>query len=531
MRRKQLTTAAHTHEPSERVFKIPLRRRAADLGRLLPDGFTMALQAGNTLERRYLDTHDWRLWAAGASLTWESAAGVTSLTWRPPHLGPVIVPRWPLPRLAADLPEGTVRREVHPLIGERALLVHGSVVVHQRAGAIRDQHGKVVVRIWWERGQCLDASGRPSGHPVASVRMAKVLGFEGAWQAVLASLNAAPFLEAAADSELQRAAGARGRAPGDYSSRLAIQLSPQLPAAEATRLILRRLLDMASANLAGTVEDIDPEFLHDLRVAVRRARSALGQLTGSYDERSHKPLREELRWLGEITGACRDLDVFLADLRSYQNELGSPTGGELAPLVEEVARQRAEQHAALRAALTSARLRRCLALWHRLTEPPRRPPRAPEAQWPTAQVAAARVQRAYRRMRRHARRLPVPAPAEGLHRLRIDGKKLRYLLEFFASLWGSRGAALIRHLKELQDALGVFNDLAVQQRRLAEILQIVLARGEVAAATALAAGRLAVLLEERQAAQRAAVAEGLAAFFAREVRAQVASLGGGGGEV
>ena len=531
MRRKGPTTPAHSPELSYRVFEIVSPCPPTSLGRLLPDGYTLALGAERLVERSYLDTHDWRLWTAGASLISETAEGVTSLVWRPPHAGAVTVPRWSLPRLAADLPEGAVRRELHPLIGERALLVHGSVLVHQRAGGIRNACHKIVIRAWWERGQCLDARGHPTGRPLTSLRVEGVLGYEGAWRALVASLEAAPFLQTPAETELQRAAGARGRAPGDYSSRLDIQLTPEMPAAEATRLILRRLLHMASANLAGTVEDVDPEFLHDLRVAVRRARSALGQLAGCYDEIRHAPLREELRWLGGITGACRDLDVFLADLRGYQGELGSDTGEWLAPLVEEVARQRTEQHAALRAALTSARLRRALGLWRRLTEPPRRPARAPEAQRPAGEVGAERVRRAYQRLRRHARRLPVPAPPEGLHRLRIDAKKLRYLLEFFASLWGRRGAALIRHLKELQDALGVFNDLAVQQRRLAEILQALLARGEVAVPTALAAGRLAALLEERQTVQRSAIAERLEAFFARQIRAEVASLGDSGEEV
>ncbi len=520
---------ADTPEPSIRVFEFVRRRRPVALGRLMPDGCVLALGALRTVERRYLDTHDWRLWAAGATLAAETTGGVTSLTWRPRHAGAVTVCSASLPRITADFPDGTVRREVQPLIGERALLPLGEVRVDQRSGAVRDRGGKVVARVWWERGVCLDAHGQPSGRPLTSARVEGVRGYDGAWRSLVTSLERAPFLGRISDSELARAAGARGRTPGDYSSRLDIQLTPDMPAAEATRIILRRLLDMASANIAGTVEDVDPEFLHDLRVAVRRARSALGQLAGSYDEERHARLREELRWLGAVTGACRDLDVFLMDLQRYGEELGNPAATQLAPLLFEVERQRAEQHAALRSALTSARLLRALAIWRRLTEPRRHPPNAPEAQQAGGEFGAARVQRAYRRLRRHARRLGPEAPAEGLHRLRIDAKKLRYLLEFFASLWGRRSAALIRHLKGLQDALGTFNDLAVQQRRLVEVVGELLKRGTCETATVLAVGRLAALLEARQAEQRATVLERLAAFFAAEIRAEVAGLGGGEG--
>ncbi len=531
MHGKEPTTAGTGNLPSTRVFEVVPPSRRIALGPLLPADYRLTFGPARLVERCYLDTHDWRLWAAGATLTSETANGETSLIWRPPNASTVTADLATPPRFAADLPRGTLQREVQPLIGERALLPLAAVSVRQRAGAIRDGSGKIVARVWWERGHCLNLHRQPVGSPFTNMRLEGVRGYEGAWRALMAACQEAPFLQTPADGELQLAARARGRTPGDYSSRLDIQLVPELPAAEATRLILRRLLDTASANLAGTVEDLDPEFLHDLRVAVRRARSALGQLAGSYDATRYARLRDELRWLGGITGACRDLDVFLADLRSYQAELGSQIGGQLAPLVDEVARQRAEQHAALRTELTSPRLHRVLALWRRLTEPPRRVARTPEAQRPAAELGAERVQRAYRRMRRHARHLPVPAPPEGLHRLRIDAKKLRYLLEFFASLWGRRGVALIRHLKDLQDALGVFNDVAVQQRRLAETLQALLTRGEVAASTALAAGRLAALLEERQAAQRAAIAERLEVFFGREVRAEVGALAGGAEEV
>ena len=527
MRRKEPATAAPTPTSPTGVVEFIARRCTVALDRHLPDGCTLALDTWRAVERRYLDTHDWRLWAAGATLVAETTGGTTSLTWRPPHAGAVTAPCAATPRFADELPEGTVGREVSALVGERALLPVAELRLDQRRGAVRDRHGKIVARLRWERGVPLDEHGQPSGSPLVTLRVEGVRGYDGLVRTLIASLAGIAGIGVAVDSELARAASVRHRAPGDYSSRLDIRLSPEMPAAQATRIILRRLLEMACTNIAGTVEDVDAEFLHDLRVAVRRARSALGQLAGAYDEARYARLRTELRWLGEVTGACRDFDVFLSDLRKYQSELGSPTGTELAPLLADLTRRRADHFAALRSALTSARLRHLLATWRRVTEPPRRPPHASEAAWTACELGGARVQRAWRRMRRHARRLPPHAPPEGLHRLRIDAKKLRYLLEFFSSLWGRRGAELIHHLKGLQDALGTFNDLAVQRQRLAEGLHDLLARGEITVPTALAAGRLEALLAARQDAQRLAIADRLQAFFSREIATQVAAVGSG----
>ncbi|MEP0774803.1 MAG: CHAD domain-containing protein [Acidobacteriota bacterium] len=526
---KDSTVTAHPAGCALRTFEMVRRGSPAALARALPAGLTLDWRPRRLVERTYLDSHDWRLWGAGATLVVEAVGGTQTVIWRPARGGAVMVDGAPTPRLAADLPEGTVRREVQPLLGERALLPLAALRVQQRPGTVRDERGKIVARLGWERSTPLDRTGEAAGPARTALLVEGVRGYEGSWRAIQVAWERLPFLKGAEQDELALAAAARGRTPGDCSSRIQVPLTDDTPAAEATRLILRHLLETASANLLGAIDDVDPEFLHDLRVAVRRARSALGQLAGSLDPARFARLREELRWLGGVTGPCRDLDVFLMDLEGYGDELGEPARTHLAPLLDHLRRQRQRQHRELEAALTSPRLRRLLATWRRVTEPPRRPPATPEGQQPAREYGAARVQRAYRRLRRHARQLGPQAPAEGLHQLRIDAKKLRYLLEFFAPLLGRPAATLIRQLKELQDALGTFNDLAVQQRKLADLLGEVLASGGADAAAALAAGRLAALLEARGEAQRAAVWQRLDTFFAPEVRAEVAALGAGGG--
>jgi len=69
-----------------------------------------------------------------------------------------------------------------------------------------------------------------------------------------------------------------GVEPGKYSSRLRLSLSPSMTATEVARHIHLELLYKMELNEDGTANNIDPEFLHDFRVAVRRTRSALSQL-------------------------------------------------------------------------------------------------------------------------------------------------------------------------------------------------------------------------------------------------------------
>src|SRR5690606_35611354 len=73
----------------------------------------------------------------------------------------------------------------------------------------------------------------------------------------------------------------------------------------------------------------------------------------------------------------------------------------------------------------------------------------------------------YRRIRRIAADLNAGTPDEQVHELRIECKKLRYLMEFFGPVFPQDDfTAVLKPLKRLQDSLGWFNDYAVQQTKL-----------------------------------------------------------------
>ncbi|MBE0618351.1 MAG: CHAD domain-containing protein, partial [Proteobacteria bacterium] len=141
-----------------------------------------------------------------------------------------------------------------------------------------------------------------------------------------------------------------------------------MTAAEAVRRVLLGILETLGINEEGTRGDWDSEFLHDFRVAVRRTRSALGQLKSVFPPPALKKFRAGFGWLGEITGPTRDLDVHLLEFPRYRAALPATAAADLEPLrVFLQRRQRAEQRALARA-LGGRRYRKLVGDWRAFLE-------------------------------------------------------------------------------------------------------------------------------------------------------------------
>ena len=95
---------------------------------------------------------------------------------------------------------------------------------------------------------------------------------------------------------------------------------------------------------------------------------------------------------------------------------------------------------------------------------------APNAELPVIDLACNRIYKKYRNVVKTGNLILENAEDEMLHVLRIHCKKLRYLMEFFSSLFSRKKInVLIAQLKKLQDNLGDFNDLCVQEEYLLNI--------------------------------------------------------------
>ena len=114
---------------------------------------------------------------------------------------------------------------------------------------------------------------------------------------------------------LLRPVGARSRREQVVLDRRTLDLAS---AREAVREVLQALLATIRLNESGVREDIDTEFLHDFRVAVRRTRSALSQVKGVFGGNRFEQFRDEFKWLGGLSGRLRDLDVYILSLPEYR---------------------------------------------------------------------------------------------------------------------------------------------------------------------------------------------------------------------
>jgi CHAD domain-containing protein len=431
-------------------------------------------------------------------------------------------------RFARDLPQSVLRTHLDTLAGIRALLPAGECRVRRLAGRLRSPGGETALLVELETASILGSSGDASGEPVSRIELLALPGFEELAEDLLRRVRT--LVEVADDTPaglMKLAVAARGRRVGDYSSKLTLELEPGQSADSALRSILRTLLATLRANVAGVIADHDTEFLHDFRVAIRRTRSALAQLKGVLPETTVDGFRTEFRWLGSLTNPCRDLDVYLLEMDAFRGTVGD-SAEALGPLERllEVERQRALGD--IRSGLRSRRFRRLLDGWQEFLESPPlggEPP--PNAARPVRGLASQKIWKAYRRMRRRGLDLGDSPSLEALHRLRIDGKKLRYLLEFFRGLYGhAEIEPLVEQLKLLQDILGGINDLRVQQQRLHELAHRQELAGEVE--TLLAMGRLAGALQQRQDRLRADLTGVFPLFAGAEGRSLYRQLFTGG---
>jgi CHAD domain-containing protein len=368
---------------------------------------------------------------------------------------------------------------------------------------VLNEDEKTVVRLEVERARVGTVALAPR------LRILPVLGYDKDFARVRRALSELPETEASLFDEAVRAAGGQ---PEGVSSKVGLKLAPGLRADAAAGAVLARLADIAEANVPGTLDDVDAEFLHDLRVAVRRARSVLRELKGVHPPAPWAHLREELKWVQAMTGPVRDLDVQLEEWED---------GADLQPLHDLLAARRAQELKALRRGLRGKRFAAALEAWRALaTLPPatRDDPERPLATEAIDAVAGDRIRSVYRRMVRDGRAIGDDTPDEALHDLRKRGKELRYLLELFGGLFPAEVVKpMVAALKGLQDVLGRFQDRAVQVDQLRAFgPELAAAEGGPAALMAMGLAVDALLRDQR--AARADFAARFAVFASDEQR-------------
>jgi CHAD domain-containing protein len=246
-----------------------------------------------------------------------------------------------------------------------------------------------------------------------------------------------------------------------------LQLDPSTSLDEAFATILRACLHHLLQSIPAAEDGRHPEGIHQLRVALRRLRSALDLMRSVGPLSQLDALRSEAKWLAQNMSAARDWDIF------HQKTL--PTVAKACPsiagfdaLSKVTSKRRQAAYRKVRLALADVRCSRFLLSlggwieargWRgsevaaenlgRLAEP---------AIGFAGQALAAQHAKVLKRGR-HFKSLG----AEDLHRLRLASKKLRYVADFLLPLYEDRKSVkqFSRKLADLQEELGCYNDMAV----------------------------------------------------------------------
>jgi CHAD domain-containing protein len=452
----------------------------------------------------YLDTVDWRLRRRGLVLTHEGASGPGSLVLAPHAAKLTEPPMWPAG--VEVLPTGPVRDAVADAMWVRAIAPKVRSRTIFREIVLCDGEGEEAGRIEWAEATAV--------HPVRTAPLVRVTltpapgrRRDGKW--VVRALLATGEFEPTVGTVYENLLGAC--ALPAKTPRFAI--SPGMPADAAVATALLGFTDAITANVEGTIDDIDPEFLHELRVAVRRTRSLLkiagdvlpGELADRYAAR--------FKDLGDLSTPTRDLDVYLLELDALARSVTVGEPGDLAPFEAHLRRRRDAERKVLVRGLRAQRFVRAIDSWRATLAGVVESGRSKIS---VDELAADRVRRLGKRVTRKAESSTPDSPAEDVHDLRKRCKELRYTLEVFRPLCEPAAyRGVLKDLKQLQDVLGAFQDGEVQSDTLRVYAQEMLDDSPPPAATLLAMGELLTGFVRRQRDARRQLTAALAVFLAK----------------
>src|SRR5215469_1665004 len=475
--------------------------------------------------RTWLDTFDWRLYRAG--LTLEQVTGRDRaelvLTGRD---GDVLAverlpadgkPHWP--SLVSSVPAGPLRELMEPVAGVRALSPVARATSRVTELRALNDDAKTVARLAIDR---MSVTHPARASAPARLTLTPVRGYSGVADRIGRAMTSAPGIRPGPASVLDTALAAAGHRAGDLPGKAAaVLLEPSTPASSAMAAILTALLDALEANVPGTVRDVDTEFLHDLRIAVRWTRSALKLCGSALPDGLALAFRPEFRWLGDLTTPTRDLDVYLLDFASMATGLIGATESELTPFRDHLVRSRALEYRRLARSLRSARFARLTTGWRTALADVRPARKRP----PVGELANVRIRAAQRKALQAGRLITAASPSERLHDLRKRCKELRYLVEMFGSLHDpAQHWQAVRELKALQNCLGEFQDAEVQRTEIRAFAAQMLADRSAPAATLLAMGEIAAGLARRQRAARGQFDSRFADFASPASQARLTEL-------
>jgi inorganic triphosphatase YgiF len=352
--------------------------------------------------------------------------------------GRVSQARWPEP----------IKSRVTEMIGDERLLALIHTDIHRTTWKV-ERAGRLVAELAYDVGE-VSANGKADAINELEIEL-KGAGDESDLRTLGERLRAQTPLEPEPRTKLSRGLALLPRQRPDPGRRDLHTLARSTVAAA-----LRKYHKREHEARVGD----DPEGVHDVRVAVRRLRSALALLEDApeFDADDLKRWRKRLKNLAAALGAVRDLDVQLGRLSAYRDAHLELYDG-LQPIWDEMTHERDQARGEMLDALDNDKIRDALRTLHGFATE-QADERSDEEPILVRHFAGGAVWRRYEGVLRYECQSPTES-APVLHEIRIACKRQRYALEMFAHAFGSKVDPLIALLVTMQDCLGAHQDCVV----------------------------------------------------------------------
>lgn len=447
--------------------------------------YELRSQPKYTVQRHFYDTFDWRLYRRGYVFeqddTETGKCRIRSLGRQGEQLTAAVKQ---VPDFSWNIDHRGLKTLLTPLLSVRRLIQQDEIQVSVEPYELMDRRGKILIRFELEKYLRPDKINRLRS-ALVNCRFYPLKGYEKTCEKQLRALDKIVKGSGKTDDPIDFILSLHNRQPHDYTGKLNLTFNPDMSIGQAMATTLLFHMDMIKINLPGIKADIDTEFLHDLRVANRRSRSLVTQIKRVLPPDKDEYFREIFAWLSNETSDHRDMDVFILDMPHYQSMLPEEMRGDLEPLRELLKNSRQKIHKRLLKSLTSEKFNKFLSECetyfrtglkdHFRTEKGKRP---------VVKVASKAIWKAYKRLLKKGYIASGTGDGEALHDLRKSGKKLRYLLETFKSLYPAGDMEkVILHCRNLQSLLGRIVDYRVQQRYLLGLSDMSVNSSELPAAT------------------------------------------------
>lgn len=452
-------------------------------------------------EGTVLDTFDAAVYNSSALLI-QTQSDLVRISWS----GDVTAQTAPASKwqFARDLPPGPVRDQLLELSPLRAFTQAGQVTISRDTLSLLDDEQKTCCRIE-------SVSLRRGKHTWSRVQTSPMRGYNDSHTLICDILKKT--------SEPRLPAEVLKLRISDYTSKPVVLLSETEPARKSLCTIVRTFLQVARRNEPGLIDDLDTEFLHQWRVSLRKVRSVLTLFKGVVAAETLDRLKQDFRDIMQDTNLMRDRDVYLLSKDDYFALVPPQVHPGLGVLFELLQQDRDEAFGKVKAMLTSKIYKKQIQSIQKLFEDPKQLPKGPKAAAPSKVFAADLVLKRYKKVCKLAANITATTPDETIHELRIQCKKLRYLIESAQPLFDDQQVkTLLKNLKGLQEHLGSFNDQSVQQATLAQCLDRYPETGANAKALAESIGALTAMLYRKQLEERRMIIENLSQFYSPDIQ-------------